>query len=441
MNDSRLTSLVQIESFLNGSGNFVFERKIKTQEETYAWVQDALIRFGYIQAKKKHKGIIRKYIGKITGYSRAQVTRLIEKYVRCGRVQIKEYNRHKFNRIYSDGDIRLLAHADEIHDYPNGAALKKIFKRMAAIYRCREYVRLSGISVTQIYNFRHHSSIYRRLAKRYEKTKPVVVNIGERRKPEPDGKPGYLRVDTVHQGDEVTKGKTGESEKKGVYHINIIDEVTQFEFIGSAEKISEAFLIPILEKLIECFPFIIIEFHADNGGEYINYQVANMLNNLLIKLTKSRSRKTNDNALVEGKNGSIIRKWMGYGYIAQKHADRINHFYFNFFNEYVNFHRPCGYAVLKEDRNKKGRIRKVYPADNYRTPYEKLKSLPNANIYLKEGISFSMLDKMAMRYTDNRMAEIIQRERGKLFDEIIWQRKDWNRNRSDDLPVGKTENE
>jgi len=92
-----------------------------------------------------------------------------------------------------------------------------------------------------------------------------------------------------------------------------------------------------------------------------------------------------------------------------------------------------GYAVLKEDRKRQGKIRKVYPADNYRTPYEKLKSLPEANQYLKEGISFSMLDKIAMRYTDNQMAEIIQRERGKLFDEIIWQRKDRNRNRSDDL--------
>lgn len=419
MNDSQLTSLIQIESFLNSSSAFVFERKIKTQEETYTWIEGILVKFSYITAKKKHKGIIRKYIKKFTGYSRAQVTRLIEKYVKHGYVRIKEYNRHKFNRIYSDEDIRLLAHADEIHDYPNGAALKKIFKRMGCLYKCSEYVKLSGISVTQIYNFRHHSAIYRRLAKRYEKTKPVVVNIGERRKPEPNGIPGYLRVDTVHQGDEVAEGKKEQSEKKGVYHINIIDEVTQFEFIGAAEKISEAYLIPILEKLIECFPFTIIGFHADNGGEYINYQVANMLNNLLIKLTKSRSRKTNDNALVEGKNGSVIRKWMGYGYIAQIHADKINSFYFNFFNEYLNFHRPCGYAVLKEDKHKKGKLKKVYPTDNYQTPYEKLKSLPNANKYLKKGVSFSELDKISMRYTDNQMAEIIQKEREKLFEEIM----------------------
>lgn len=418
MNDSQLNSLVQIESFLNGSDRFVFEREIKTQQETYAWIEETLIKFSYIQAKRKHKGIIRKYLQKITGYSKAQITRLIEKYVKRGRVRPEEYKRHKFNRIYSDQDIKLLAHTDEIHDYPNGAALKKIFKRMAAVYKCKEYEKISNISVTHIYNFRH-SSTYQRLTKKYEKTKPVVVNIGERRKPQPNGIPGYLRVDTVHQGDETAEVKTGKNEKKGVYHINIVDEITQSEFLGATEKISEAFLIPILEKLIECFPFEIHEFHADNGGEYINYQVANMLNNLLIKLTKSRSRRTNDNALVESKNGSVIRKWIGYGYIAQKHADKINNFYFNFFNEYLNFHRPCGYAVLKEDKNKKGKIKKVYPTDNYQTPYDKLKSLPNANIYLKEGISFSMLDKIAMRYTDNQMAEIIQKERDKLFNEIM----------------------
>lgn len=220
----------------------------------------------------------------------------------------------------------------------------------------------------------------------------------------------YLTIDELKQD---------ENERKGVYHINIIDEVTQFEFIGSTEKISEAFLIPILQKLIECFPFVVIGFHADNGGEYINYRVANMLNNLLIKLTKSRSRKTNDNALVEGKNGSVIRKWMGYGYIAQKHADKINNFYFNFFNEYLNFHRPCGFASLKEDKHKKGKIKKYYPAGNYQTPYDKFKSLPNAELYLKKDVSFSQLDKIAVRYNDNQMAEIIQRERDKLFDEII----------------------
>lgn len=418
MNDSQLFSLTQVADFLKSSEKFEFVRESKTQKETYAWIEEILIKFKYVSIKKKQKGIIRKYLSKLTGYSRAQITRFIESYAKHGQVKLKEYKRNKFNKIYSDEEIKLLAHTDEIHDYPNGAALKKIFKRMWTVYKCKEYEKLSQISVTHIYNFRH-SVIYQRFTKKYEKTKPVVSNIGERRCPEPNGIPGYLRVDTVHQGDSIGEAKQGAKAKKGVYHINIADEVVQFEFVGSTEKICEAYLIPILEKLIKCFPFKIHEFHSDNGSEYINRQVVDMLNRLLIKQTKSRSRRTNDNALIESKNGSVIRKWMGYGYIEQKHADKINNFYFNYFNEYLNYHRPCAFSKLVEDPNKKGKFKKIYPTEEYKTPYEKLKSLPNAKQYLKEGVSFVSLDKLAMRYSDNQMAEIIQRERNKLFDEIM----------------------
>ena len=125
-------------------------------------------------------------------------------------------------------------------------------------------------------------------------------------------------MDTVHQGD--LDGK------KGVYHLNAVDEVTQFEIVCSVEKISERYLIPVLSALLEQFPFVILGFHADNGSEYINRHVAQLLNKLLIGLTKSRARQTNDNALVESKNGAIVRKHLGYGHIPQRFAPLINAF-------------------------------------------------------------------------------------------------------------------
>jgi transposase InsO family protein len=351
----------------------------------------------------------------MTGYSRAQTTRLITQFLQTGRIRIKEYERSTFVTIYTNADIALLAKTDELHDYPNGAALKKILRRMADVYKAKEYERISRVSVTHIYNLRQ-TPVYLRMTKRYEKTKPTVVNIGERRKPEPNGKPGYVRVDTVHQGDE-EKDKSG-MYKKGVYHINMVDEVVQFEFVGAVEKISEAYLMPILATLLDFFPYVIKEFHSDNGSEYINEIVVKLLNKLLIKLTKSRSRKSTDNALVEGKNGSIVRKWMGYGYIEQKHAEKINTiFYFSSFNEYINYHRPCAFATDIVD--KKGKVKKVYKTDDYMTPYEKLKSLPNAKRYLKKGITFEMLDTIAMKKTDNEMAQIVQEERRKLFEYIL----------------------
>ena len=327
----------------------------------------------------------------------------------------KAYERNKFTKTYTNADIALLAETDELHEYPNGATIKRILERMVTKYKVKEYERIAKISVTHIYNIRQ-TPIYLRITKRYDKTKPTAVTIGERRKPEPNGKPGYVRVDTVHQGDKEKdiKGRY----TKGVYHINMIDEITQYEIIAAVEKISEAYLKIILEYLLENFPFVIHEFHSDNGSEYINEMVVTLLNKLLIKLTKSRSRKSTDNALVEGKNGSIIRKWMGYGFIEQKHANKINEdFYFTCFNEYINYHKPCAFATDIVD--KRGKVKKVYKQENYQTPYEKFKSLPNATQYLKKGITFEKLDEIAMKHTDNEMARIVQEERRKLFDVIL----------------------
>ena len=406
MNDSQIDSIEKVEEFLNSSQEIDFQAQ--DQKESYDWIQQTLVRLEYHSLGKNQKGVVRAYIKKATGYSRAQVTRLITKYKKKGYIKAKTYLRNRFETKYSTKDICLLAKTDELHDFPNGAALKRILARMWEKYRDKAYANIASISVAYIYVLRR-SAIYKRLAKHYQKTKPSVINIGVRERPEPNGQPGYIRVDTVHQGDK--------EDEKGVYHINTIDEVTQFEFIGAVEKISERYLIPLLIKLIESYPFKIIQFHADNGSEYINHQVVTLLNRLLIRLTKTRARRPNDNALVETKHGSIIRKWIGYGFIQHKHAQRINQFYFGCFNEYLNFHRPCGFATKRKD--KKGKIKKIYKPKDYMTPYEKLKSLSKAKQCLKKGVTFEKLDRIAMSKTDNQMAQMVQEERGKLFDEII----------------------
>jgi len=322
---------------------------------------------------------------------------------------VKEYKRNKFKRKYTNSDILLLAQTAELHDHPNGGSLKKTLKRMANIYGKEEYRNISAISVSHIYNLRK-TVFYRRSVTFHQETKKAKGRtIGERCKPEPGGKPGYLRVDTVHQGD-----RGGE---KGVYHINTVDEVVQWEVVGAVEKITDSHLIPLLQKIIASYPYRIINFHADNGTEYINRKVAEMLNNLLIKLTKSRPRHSNDNALAETKNGWVLRKWMGYTHIGQKHAKGINEFYFECFNEYLNFHRPCAFPI--EVKDKKGKLKKKYRYQDYMTPYEKLRSIPGARVYLKKGVTFEMLDKKARRYTDNEMAKKVQLERDKLFDKIL----------------------
>ena len=173
--------------------------------------------------------------------------------------------------------------------------------------------------MAHLYNLRRQPR-YRERRLCYVKTRPSAVAIGERRPPDAQGRPGFLRIDTVHQGD-------APGGAKGVYHINAVDEVTQWQIVAATPHISEAWLEPLLEAMIRQFPFRILGFHSDNGSEYINAVIARLLNRLLIQQTKSRPRHSNDNGLVETKNGAVIRKHMGYGYIHQAHAQSIQIFY------------------------------------------------------------------------------------------------------------------
>jgi hypothetical protein len=189
--------------------------------------------------------------------------------------------------------------------------------------------------------------------------------------------------------------------------------------VGSVEKISEAYLIPILAQMLNSFPFVIKGFHADNGSEYINRNVAALLQKLLIEFTKSRSRQTNDNALAEGKNAAIVRKQFGYLHIPQKWAPQMNKFNVDNLCPHINYHRPCFFPEIKIDT--KGKQRKIYPYKNMMTPYDKLKSLAEAVQYLKPGITFEILDELATRISDNESAIQLRTERNKLFNLIFEQ--------------------
>ena len=214
----------------------------------------------------------------------------------------------------------------------------------------------------------------------------------------------------MHQGDQ--------DGLKGLYHINAVDCVTQYEALATCERISEAFLIPVLEALLTSFPFPILGFHVDNGSEYINHHVAELLNKLLIEeFTKSRSRHSNDNALVESKNAAIVRKHLGYSHIPQRFASLVNAFCRDQLNPYINFHRPCLFAETITDP--KGRQRKRYPYKLMMTPYEKLKSLPNAEQLLKNGITFEQLDAQALAMSDNDAAQRLNTARATLFKTIF----------------------
>ena len=282
-------------------------------------------------------------------------------------------------------------------------------ERAYTVFGETHYERLTTISVAHLYNLRKRAG-YQRHRQVWTKTRPVPLAIGARRAPAPNNRPGYLRVDSVHQGDQ--------DGVKGLYHINAVDCVTQFEVVATCERISEAFLIPVLEALLQSFPFAIRGFHSDNGSEYINRHVAKLLNKLLIEEhTKSRSCHSNDNAQAESKNAAIVRKRLGYSHIPQRFAAVVNAFCCEHLNPYVKFHRPCLFAQTITDA--KGRQRKRYPYELMMTPYEKLKSLHEAQQFLKLGITFQRLDALASAMRDNEAAQRLNDARNLLFKTIF----------------------
>jgi len=400
MDDSPIITIAQIKEFLKLNKAIKF--KSVSRKGRYQWIDKVLTQFRYFNLRKGDKTMVKEYIFQLTGISDAQLTRLIAKKRRFGKIWLGATKRYRFPKKYTPQDITLLVKTDNLHLRLSGPATKEILKREYEVFGRKEYQNLKDISPAHIYNLRKTRQ-YQSFALTIKRTIAKKTPIGERKKPEPRGKPGYLRVDTCHQGD---LGR-----KKGVYHINTVDEVTQWEIIACVERISEQHLILALEDILNQYPFVIKGFHTDNGSEYINKVVANLLNKLLIRLTKSRARHCNDNALVEGKHGSILRKHFGYTYIPQPNAKKINHFLKEFFNPYLNFHRPCGYPTLKIDR--KGKTKKVY--QTYQTPYERLKSLPNAQKYLKPGITFEKLDQKAYTKSDNEWADLMQKAKEELF--------------------------
>jgi transposase InsO family protein len=394
-------SLVEIAALLAASESVRFSGCGRT--EIYGWVERLLCHHEYSLQGRRSKGLLRAYVERMTGFSRAQSTRLIGGYVRTGRVVGKPSGRPRYQRHYTAADIALLAAVDEAHERLSGPATRHILKREFEVYGKTEFERLAKLSNGHLYNLRRSP---RYGLRHYEKTRPTAVQIGERKKPAPNGQPGFLRIDTVHQGD----GPEG----KGIYHINAVDEVTQWEVALAVERISEAWLMPLLQSILQQFPFVILNFHSDNGSEFINKTVAQLLEKLLIEQTKSRPRKSGDNGLVETKNAAIIRKHIGWGHISPVHVAPLNQFYTGFLNPYVNYHRPSAQAQVLIDA--KGRKRRIYK--QWQTPFEKLLSLDRPQQFLRPGLSINALKRVAASMSDTESARSMQQAKNTMNEQI-----------------------
>ena len=375
--------------------------------QRYGLLERVLEKQRYRRLSRGGKGVVRRFLGKVVGLSRAQLTRLISRWTKCSKIERQTARRPRFPRRYIAADIALLAELDSVHEQLSGPANRALLERAYKVFDDQRFQRLAGISVSHIYNLRA-SAAYRKIRVQVTRTPSRQAAIGERRKPDPRGRPGYIRVETVHQGHH--------DNCRGLYHINAVDTVTQWQVVGCVETISERHLAPVLEAILHQFCFRIRGFHRDNGSEFVNHTVAKLLGKLLIEFTKSRPYHSADNALVEGKNRAVIRKQIGYGAIGAEHAEAFQKFYTAHLNPYLNFHRPCGYAT--ETIDERGRRRRRYRSHDYRTPYEKLLSLPGWEREPKKGISAKWLATQAERMSDTEAARRMQQAKTALLAKV-----------------------
>ena len=414
-NTQRVQTLQDPRDFT--AGNESFDLEPVSHHEGNRLIEQTLRKFRYEQLGKAGKGSVKAYLEKATGRSRAQITRLIAQHRASGQVRDRRGTPGKpYTPRYTAGDIRLLAETDRLHEGLSGPAVRHICQRQYEQFGESDYQRLAQISIAHLYRLRR-SRAYQARQVEVKPTRPVKAStIGERRKPCPDGCPGYLRIDTVHQGD--LRELWDRKPIKGVYYLNVVDEVTQWESVVTLPALDKRFVQPALEAILDrTFPFHILGFHSDNGSEFVNHATAKLLQERATDFTRSRARRSNDNGLVETKNAVVVRRQFGFGHIPVTFVSDLNHFTAGVLAEHLNFHRPCWFP--QEHLDRRGRVVRRYPPDGMMTPYEKLCSIPEVESFLRPGITLRQLDRLARRRSDNQSAKRLLRERGKLFEPIL----------------------
>ena len=410
MNEAQVRTIEQVRQVLAGTQAMDFEAATEDSGR-YAWIGVVLQRLDYGRLGRADRGPVLAYLQRLSGYSRAQVTRLVSRWV-GGKPLVKRYAAPPapFARRYTPADVALLADADRALGTLSGPATACVLRRQRDVFADERFERLGSLSVGHLYNLRH-SAGYRLQRVRLTKTQPSTnTRIGVRKAPAPEGRPGFIRIDSVHQGD--LDGV------KGLYHINAVDCVTQWQVVASVQAISEAHLLSVIEQMLAQFPFEILGIHADNGSEYVNHKVARMLEKLRIEFTRSRPRHSNDNALAESKNGAVVRKEFGYEHIHRRHAARFDTYCREYLNPFLNYHRPCLFATEVADPKKPGRTKRVYRPRDAMTPLDKLASLPNAASFLRPGTTLKDLRELATALTDLQAAEELNEARQALFRRV-----------------------
>ena len=169
LHTQRLQTLDEIRAFLLGMTVLDFD--VPGRKEAYGWIEASLRPLGYRRLGKVDKGLVRSYLIKVSGFSPAQITRLLTQYRTSGRVRDRRGKpAHAFQPRYRPEDVSLLAEVDTLHGTLSGLTSPKICERSYTVFADPRFERLAHISNGQIYNLRH-SVGYQRQRTHLDKTR------------------------------------------------------------------------------------------------------------------------------------------------------------------------------------------------------------------------------------------------------------------------------
>ena len=134
----------QIDDLLSGSQEIRFAGQ--GRQEVYDWIVATLVEQEYFTLGKKQRGRVRALLGKLTGLSMPQITRLIRRYHADGEIREQSSSRQKFPVKYTVRDLELLIEVDRAHQQLSGPATRRIIEREWQVFGKPEFANLAEIS-------------------------------------------------------------------------------------------------------------------------------------------------------------------------------------------------------------------------------------------------------------------------------------------------------
>ena len=282
----------------------------------------------YQKASKRDKKALLDEFTKLTGYHRKSAVRLLRAkpvkqvviYMKGKAVKVKPEKKRPANRkgkrVYTDGVIKCLRHVWAFFWYKCGKILAPLMRQQMRYIAgwpafgiteetAEKLIKISPATIDR-YLRKDKESLK---LKSKSMTKPAAslksrIPVRTFYTSEERKKPGFRQIDTVHHCGQATSGQY-------IHTLTVTDIATGWIELYPLPNNAHRWVFEALADVKNTSVLPVLEFHSDNGSEFINRVTEKWCKDENILFTRSRDRKKNDNCFVEQKNGAVVREYVG----------------------------------------------------------------------------------------------------------------------------------